>query len=96
MSILKPQPAQSKADVAKAFAEAEKTTTPANRSSSPPSGEVRVIFNVPKHMRHELKKIVLEEDLTLSEVFREFAREMIASAPFREMMFESIKKRRHG
>lgn len=55
-----------------------------------------MIFNMPKHMRHELKKIVLEEELTLSEVFREFAREMIASEPFREMMFDSIKKRRHG
>lgn len=55
-----------------------------------------MIFNMPKHMRLELKKIVLEEDLTLSAVFREFAREMIASEPFREMIFESIKKRRHG
>lgn len=96
MSILKPKPVQSKAHTAKAFAEAEKAEPRASRSSAPPSGEVRVIFNMPKHMRHELKKIVLEEELTLSEVFREFAREMIASEPFREMMFDSIKKRRHG
>lgn len=77
MSILKPQPAQSKADVAKAFAEAEKTTTPANRSSSPPSGEVRVIFNVPKSMRTELKAIALKEETTVSELLRESVRELI-------------------
>lgn len=77
MSILKPQPMPSKVDVAKTFAEAKSLTTSENRSSNPPTGEVRVIFNVPKSMRTELKAIALREETTVSELLRESVRELI-------------------
>lgn len=78
MSILKPQPAQSKADAAKAFAEAENTTIPANRSSRPPNGEVRVIVNVPEEMRRQLKMLAAKDGTTITDMFKEWARERIS------------------
>lgn len=78
MSILKPQPAQSKADAAKAFAEAENVNSSANRSSRPPNGEVRIIVNVPEEMRRQLKMLAAKDGTTITDMFKEWARERIS------------------